>query len=167
MQRRQLLQIGAVASLAVIAVGGGLVLMRPRAQGAELNAESRALFGAVARAVLEGMLPPGDAAVPALDHHIDRVQQTLRGFTPGVQSELAQLLRILCTAPGRRLVAGLQPPWEIASVDEVQQALQALRTSRLAMRQQIYHALRDITNGAYFSDPAAWSAIGYPGPREI
>jgi ribonuclease HII len=54
-----------------------------------------------------------------------------------------------------------------ASVDEVQQSLQGMRLSSLAVRQQVYHALRDITNGAYFSDPAAWPAIGYPGPRDI
>ena len=167
MQRRKLLQIGAAASLTLIAVGGGLVLMRPGAPAAELNADSRALFTAVAQAVLDGALPPGAARSAALAAHIERVQQTIRGFPPEVQKELAQLLGILCTAPGRRLLAGLATPWDIATADEVQQSLQAMRTSRLATRQQVYHALRDITNGAYFSDPAAWPAIGYPGPREL
>jgi hypothetical protein len=167
MQRRKLLQIGAAASLTLIAVGGGLVLMRPGAPAAELSADSRALFTAVAQAVLDGALPSGAARSAALAAHIERVQQTIRGFAPEVQKELAQLLGILCTAPGRRLLAGLATPWEAATVDEVQQSLQAMRTSRLATRQQVYHALRDITNGAYFSDPAAWAAIGYPGPREL
>jgi hypothetical protein len=167
MQRRKLLQIGAAASLTLIAVGGGLVLMRPGAPAAELSADSRALFTAVAQAVLDGALPSGAARSAALAAHIERVQQTIRGFAPEVQKELAQLLGILCTAPGRRLLAGLATPWKAATVDEVQQSLQAMRTSRLATRQQVYHALRDITNGAYFSDPAAWAAIGYPGPREL
>jgi hypothetical protein len=167
MQRRKLLQIGAAASLTLIAVGGGLVLLRPGTPAAELSADSRALFTAVAQAVLDGALPSGAARSAALAAHIERVQQTIRGFAPEVQKELAQLLGILCTAPGRRLLAGLATPWEAATVDEVQQSLQAMRTSRLATRQQVYHALRDITNGAYFSDPAAWPAIGYPGPREL
>lgn len=167
MQRRKLLQIGAAASLTLIAVGGGLVLMRPGGPAAELSADSRALFTAVAQAVLDGALPSGAARSAALAAHIERVQQTIRGFAPEVQKELAQLLGILCTAPGRRLLAGLATPWQAATVDEVQQSLQAMRTSRLATRQQVYHALRDITNGAYFSDPAAWAAIGYPGPREL
>ncbi|SHL91826.1 hypothetical protein [Rhizobacter sp. OV335] len=167
MQRRKLLQIGAAASLTLIAVGGGLVLMRPGVPAAELSADSRALFTAVAQAVLDGALPSGAARSAALAAHIERVQLTIRGFAPEVQKELAQLLGILCTAPGRRLLAGLATPWDTATVDEVQQSLQAMRTSRLATRQQVYHALRDITNGAYFSDPAAWPAIGYPGPREL
>jgi hypothetical protein len=164
MQRRKLLQIGAAASLTLIAVGASVVLMRP---AAELNADSRALFTAVAQAVLDGALPTGATRAAALAAHVERVQQTIRGFAPEVQKELAQLLGILCTAPGRRLLAGLATPWEAATVDEVQQSLQAMRTSRLATRQQVYHALRDITNGAYFSDPTAWAAIGYPGPREL
>jgi hypothetical protein len=167
MQRRKLLQIGAAASLTLIAVGASVVLMRPAAPAAELNADSRALFTAVAQAVLDGALPSGATRSAALAAHVERVQQTIRGFAPEVQKELAQLLGILCTAPGRRLLAGLATPWEAATVDEVQQSLQAMRTSRLATRQQVYHALRDITNGAYFSDPTAWAAIGYPGPREL
>jgi hypothetical protein len=167
MQRRKLLQIGAAASLTLIAVGASVVLMRPAAPAAELNADSRALFTAVAQAVLDGALPSGAARSVALAAHVERVQQTIRGFAPEVQKELAQLLGILCTAPGRRLLAGLATPWEAATVDEVQQSLQAMRTSRLATRQQVYHALRDITNGAYFSDPTAWAAIGYPGPGEL
>lgn len=167
MQRRRLLQIGTVASLTLVAVGGGLVWMRPAAPAAELNADSRMLFAAVAQAVLDGVLPSGPARAAALTAHVERVQQTIRGFSPAVQNELAQLLGILCTAPGRRLLARLAAPWETASAADVGIALQRLRTSRLATRQQIYHALRDITNGAYFSDPAAWAAIGYPGPKDI
>lgn len=167
MQRRKLLKIGAVASLTLVAVGGGLVLMRPGPPAATLDADSRALFAAVAQAVLDGALPSGPARAGALDAHLDRVQATIRGFAPEVQKELAQLLGILCSAPGRRLLAGLASPWNEAGIDELQQSLQALRVSRLAVRQQVYHALRDITNGAYFSDPAAWPAIGYPGPRDI
>jgi hypothetical protein len=168
MQRRKLLQIGAVASLTLAAVGGGLVLMRPGPPAATLSADSRALFTAVAQAVLDGVLPAGAVAqTAALDAHLERVQATISGFAPEVQKELAQLLGILSTALGRRLLAGLSSPWSEASVDEVQQSLQGMRLSSLAVRQQIYHALRDITNGAYFSDPAAWPAIGYPGPRDI
>lgn len=167
MQRRKLLQIGAVASLALVAVGGGLIAMRPRAPAGEFDAEGRALFTAIAQAVLDGVLPSDSSRPTVLSDHIDRVQQTIRGFAPEVQQELGRLLGILCTAPGRRLIAGLGSPWELASIAELQDSLQALRTSRLAIRQQIYHALRDITNGAYFSDPVAWPAIGYPGPRDI
>ena len=40
-----------------------------------------------------------------------------------------------------------------------------MRESSLALRQQAFHALRDITNASYFADRSTWAAIGYPGPR--
>ncbi len=46
----------------------------------------------------------------------------------------------------------------------VTEALQSMRQSSLALRQQAFHALRDITNAAYFAHASTWSAIGYPGP---
>ena len=36
-----------------------------------------------------------------------------------------------------------------------------------AEMQQAYQALRDLTNAAWFADPEAWSAIGYPGPQAV
>ena len=42
-----------------------------------------------------------------------------------------------------------------------------MRLSSVTLRQQAYHALHDIVNGAYFADPATWTALGYPGPIAI
>jgi hypothetical protein len=42
-----------------------------------------------------------------------------------------------------------------------------MRTSTLVLRQQAYHALRDLTNAAFYADAAAWAPMGYPGPREV
>ena len=38
---------------------------------------------------------------------------------------------------------------------------------RLALRQQAYHALRDLTNAAHYADPQIWALMGYPGPRAV
>ena len=37
----------------------------------------------------------------------------------------------------------------------------------LALRQQAYHALRELTNAAYYADASAWRTLGYPGPSNI
>ena len=50
---------------------------------------------------------------------------------------------------------------------DVQRSLQDMRTSSLALRQQSYHALRDLTNAAFYADPSAWPLLGYSGPREV
>ena len=41
-----------------------------------------------------------------------------------------------------------------------------MRASRIALRQQAYHALRDLTHAAYFADAATWARLGYPGPTD-
>ena len=88
-------------------------------------------------------------------------------FRSHVQDELSQLVGLLCTAPGRRALAGLAPGWDEASADEVRTALDGMRFSTLALRQQAYQALHEIVGGAYFSDEATWKVIGYPGPMAI
>jgi hypothetical protein len=50
---------------------------------------------------------------------------------------------------------------------DVQEALQGMRLSGLALRQQAYAALHDITGAAYFSAPDTWHQLGYPGPLAI
>jgi len=42
-----------------------------------------------------------------------------------------------------------------------------MRVSGTTLRRQAYHALRDLTQAAYFSDPGTWAALGYPGPRPL
>lgn len=91
----------------------------------------------------------------------------MSAFPFHMQSELSQLLALLATAPGRSVLAGLPVEWTSASARDVQAALQAMRTSSLALRQQAYHALRDLTNAAYFADASTWAVMGYPGPRAV
>jgi hypothetical protein len=168
MQRRTLLKLsfGAAAVLAV--AGGGLSLMRPGLVDGHMTAAARSVFHAVARAVLDGTLPTEPAQrEAALAGHLKRLDDTLAGFPATTQAELSQLLALLASPPGRVGLAGLHADWPEASVSELQQSLQAMRTSTLLLREQAYHALRDLTNAAYYADPSAWSAMGYAGPRDI
>lgn len=168
MQRRTLLKLG-VAGGAVLAVaGGGLALLRPGLVDGRLSAGGREVFAAVARAVLDGALPAEPAARQrVLAAHLDRLDDTVAGLPAAARGELSDLLGLLAAAPGRLAFAGLRPAWAEAGVAELQDALQSMRTSRLALRQQAFHALRDLTNAAYYADASTWAAIGYPGPREI
>lgn len=168
MQRRTLLKLGAGAAAVLALAGGGAALFGPGLVAGHLSEPSRAVFRAVARAVLDGSLPAGGAERDAsLTAHLQRLDATLAGFPPATQSELSQLLALLSSAPGRLVLAGLETAWADASVSELQQALQGLRTSSLALRQQTYHALRDLTNAAFYADPSSFALLGYPGPREI
>jgi hypothetical protein len=168
MQRRTLLQLGIGGATVLALAGGGLALLQPGVRDGHLTPPARSLFAAVARAVLDGSLPTEAAAHDAaIAAHLDRLDATIAGFPPAVRSELSDLVALLSAAPGRLALAGLGSAWPQASVPELQTALQQMRTSSLVLRQQAYHALRDLTYAAYYADSATWSQLGYPGPAAI
>ncbi len=169
MQRRSLLKLGVVTGTALALIGGSVSLLRePGWRDGRLTDSGRAILGAVARAVLDGSLP--EAMGPqqaALASHLDRMDLTLRALPPMMQREIADMLALLAIPPGRLALAGLSVDWPRADVKDLQSALQGMRTSRINLRQQVYHALRDLTHGAYFADSATWSQLGYPGPAHV
>ena len=171
-QRRKLFQLGLGAAALLAVVGGGMALLRPGLSNGRLSAAGLAVLGGVARAVLDGSLPadmPADRATRALalEAHLARVDAAVADFPAPTQAELSQLLALLAAAPGRIALAGLNTDWNQAGVAEVQRALQDMRTSGLALRQQAYHALRDLTNAAFYADAGAWPLLGYPGPVSV
>jgi len=168
MQRRSLLKLGAVTGLLLAVAGTGLALYRPGWQNGRLTPAGQEMFRAVAAAVLDGLLPTeATQRTAALDAHLRHLQATLAGLPNALQAEVAQLSAVLCSPPGRRALAGLSVDWEQAEVTQVQLALQDMRLSSMALRQQAYHALRDLSNAAWFADASSWPAIGYPGPQPI
>ncbi|MEJ6020982.1 hypothetical protein [Ramlibacter sp. PS4R-6] len=162
MRRRTWLGLGAASAL-VLAAGGGAValLSAPGLEDGKLSASSRRVFAGAARGLLDGTLAQDPPPASAL---LDRIDALVGNLPPHAQAELSQLLALLASAPGRRTFAGLAPDWPEASVTEIQQALQGMRLSQLALRRQAYHALHDIVGAAYFSEPATWAALAYPGP---
>jgi len=168
MQRRTLLKLGLGATVVLAAAGGGIAWLRPGLVDGRLSAAAREVMHAVARAVLDGALPQPDAQCrAALNAHLQRLEAAIAAFPAATQAELSQLFALLGAAPGRFALAGLHTPWSEASVAELQRALQGMRTASLSLKQQAYHALRDLTNAAYFSDPSVWPRLGYPGPTPV
>ena len=185
MQRRTWIKLGVVGG-ALLAVGGGLVAVSRRgwepataagasssgdAPAGHLSVAGRELFGAVAAVVLEGLLPDAadapQAHAVAVNAHLQRLEVAINGLPAATQDEIAELSGLLLHPVGRVLLTGLRPDWAEAPLPALREAMQGLRESRLALRQQTYHALRDLSNGAYFSDPGAWAQIGYPGPQAV
>ncbi len=168
MQRRTWLKLGAVSATVLILAGGATALLQPGLQQGRLSPGARDVFASVARAMLEGTLPQESAAKQAaVAGLMDRIEALVQALPPPTQAELSQLLGILSTGVGRRTLAGLAPDWRSASVLEVQQAMQSMRSSRLGLRLQSYQALHDIVGAAYFSEASTWPALGYPGPLKI
>lgn len=168
MDRRTLLKLGVGGAALLAVAGGGLSLMQPGIVGGRLTHRGREVFAAVARAVIGPLLPAEEAAREvALQQLLLRLDATITGLPPALQAELSQLLALLASAPGRLAFARLATAWPQASLSELELMLEGLRHSSLLLRQQTYHALRDLCNAAWFADPATWQQIGYPGPQMI
>lgn len=168
MQRRTWLGLG-VGSALLLAVGGGsLALLTPGLRQGRLTQEGRAIFAAAARALLAGVLPSeGGAQLTTTAALLDRIDGLIANLPPHGQAELSDLLALLASSPGRVAFAGLSGPWHDAGVAEIQAALDGMRVSRVSLRQQGYQALHDIVGAAYFSEPATWGLLGYPGPTAV
>lgn len=168
MQRRTLLKLGAASATLLAIVGGTAALIQPGLERGALTAAGRDVFRAVGLGVLDKTLPeqPG-AKETALAGLLSRIDVLISALPAHAQAELSQLLSILASSAGRYALAGLAVPWHTASATDVQTALQDMRVSGLAVRQQAYAALHDITAGAYFSEPNTWPMLGYPGPLAI
>jgi hypothetical protein len=168
MQRRTLLKIGTASGLMLAAGAAVVVSLDPHRQAGRLTPAGRALWSAVARGVLGPLVPTAEAdAAAALDAHLQRLQAALLGMPASVQAEVDELGTLLISSAGRRWLAGLATPWAQASAGDVEAALRALRQSPLALRQQVYQALRELTNAAYFADAAVWRAFGYSGQTPV
>jgi len=158
-----------MGSALVLAVGGGAVaLIRPGLTKSRLSPQAREIVRHVGAAILEGSLPVvAPSRETALQSLLLRVDELISALPVHAQAELSQLLALLGTGAGRRILAGLYIEWTAATIVQVQDALQSMRTSPLSLRQQAYHALHDIVGGAYFSDASTWQLLGYPGPLRI
>jgi hypothetical protein len=168
MQRRSLLKLGITAAAALSIVGGAVAWLQPGLERGALSPLGREVFRSVGAAVLDKTLPTQDGAREiALEGLLQRVDMLVATLPSHAQNELSQLLSLLGNPAGRLSLAGLARPWADASLEDVQKALQAMRVSSLALRQQAYAALHEITAGAYFSAPSSWSLLGYPGPLKF
>ncbi len=170
MKRRHLLKLSTAGAAALTVAAGALwwVTEAPRSPEGRLNPAARGLFAAVGTAVLAGVLP---TALPeraqAITVWLQRLEATISGMPPATQAELDQLIVLLSSAPARLALTGLQADWPAATPKQVEQTLRGLQHSTLPLRQQVFHALRDLSNAAYFAAPETWSYMGYPGPLEV
>lgn len=170
MQRRGLLKLGLGAgALLTVAAGAAWWTAHTSARQADrFQPAARAFLLAIGSAVLLGVLPENpDDKKQALLIWIDRLETTVAGMPATVQQEFDDLVLILLSAPGRLALTGLRSQWEDASPAQLHDTLQGLRFSIWSLRQQIFHALRDLSNAAYFAAPQSWVVLGYPGPFKV
>lgn len=167
MPRRSLLKKGLLGG-ALLALGGGAALaLRP---GRELplppeglrvlSAREYAVVDALARRmapVAVGFPDPTRDVPTAL--HVDRL---LAAGDAGAAREVRQLLGLLESALGGFLLGGRTQPFTQLDGAVQDAVLAEWRDSGLAVRRTGFLALKTLVLGAYYGDPRAQAATGYP-----
>ena len=165
--RRQFLRFGVAGGLLLAVAGAAREQKGYRAATGDpvgvLIEDDRAVLAAIAPAILAGI----GAAGPSLDAAVGSFDRAVAGLPPHLQAEVKQLLALLASWPGRRLLAGLEAPWSQATVTDVAAFLERWRYSRWVLLQQAYHALHELVLAAWYARPDSWPAIGYPGPPAL
>jgi hypothetical protein len=166
MQRRGWLRLG--AALAVLTAGGvgwGVYRWPAARVGGHFQPDTSAVLMAAGRAVLDGLLPEQQPLADlAIQRWLQQLEDTVAALPPATQAELDLLLAALTQPVARAALTGAVVDWASAPTADLQRLLQQLRTSVLAERQQVYHALRDLSTAAYLADADTWRFVGYPGP---
>jgi hypothetical protein len=135
---------------------------------AALDPEAPAIVAAIVPVMLEGALPaePGARDV-AVGETVANVGRAVAGLAPAAQRELGQLFALLAFAPARVVLTGVGASWATADAASVAGFLERWRTSRWALLRSAYDALHQLILAAWYGNPRAWPAIGYPGPPAL
>jgi hypothetical protein len=167
MDRRRFLVVG-VAGAATLAAAGLWTWLRRLPADEGPGSEADAIVAAIVPAMLDGALPAaGSERAAAVRETVANVRRAIAGLPPAARGELGQLFALLALPVGRRVFAGVEPPWPEAGVAEVQRFLDAWRDSAWALKRSAYDALHQLVIASWYGNPRSWGAIGYPGPPPL
>jgi hypothetical protein len=165
--RRTLIKAGLAGG--VVLVASGWLYQRSRTPQALPSRIARGDAGEVLRAIvpvmLAGALPTAaDDLAAATQRVLANIAVAVEMLPPSIRGELDDLFAMLAFAPTRIALAGVTEPWGEAGPASIAAFLAAWRDSTFALKRSAYGALHQLITAAWYGDPAAWPAIGYPGP---
>jgi hypothetical protein len=146
MQRRNLLKLGLGSAVVLAVAGGAVALLQSGLQKGALTERSRLILSRIAQTIIADAWPDeaNCSHAAATDALVIRINAQIAGMSDAVQAELSQLLTIMNSTPGRRALVGISSTWDEVTTAELAAALQAMRLSRLSLRQQAYQGLHDL-----------------------
>ena len=168
--RRQLVRRGIVGAILFAAAGATAAFWwptrrrRPR-PGLRVFDESEAsILTAVATAVLA--VEPGAPSPEDVDV-VGRVDALLARSPAPVQREFARLLHLFENGTTGLITATGWTSFTAAGPASREARLRAWETSRIAVFRTGFQAMKRLCAAAYYSSPASWAAVGYPGPPDV
>lgn len=135
----------------------------PSSTASPWSAPAAGFFSAIAPVLLAG----ASANAQDTQRVVEGVRVAIAALSPAAQRDMGELLTLLNITPARGVLTGVWGPWSGASHADIEAFLERWRGSRLALLQACYHALHDLVLAAWYAEPAAWAAIGYPGPPAL
>ena len=168
--RRQLVRRGIVGTV-LIAIAGATGAFwwptrrrRPRPGLRVFDETEASILSAVAATVLA--IEPGAPSAADVDV-VGRVDALLARSPVAVQREFTRLLHIFENGTTGLLTATGWTSFTAAGPASREARLHAWQTSRIALFRTGFQAMKRLCGACYYSSPASWSAIGYPGPPDI
>jgi hypothetical protein len=168
--RRQLVRRGIVGTILIAAAGATGAFWwptrrrRPRAGLRVFDETEASILSAVAATVLA--IEPGAPSADEVDV-VGRVDALLALSPIPVQREFARLLHIFENGTTGLLTATGWTSFTAAGPASREARLHAWQTSRIALFRTGFQAMKRLCGACYYSSPASWPAIGYPGPPDI
>jgi hypothetical protein len=168
--RRQIIRRGFAGTLLLLVAGGaGSALWptrrrKPRSGLRVFDEREASILSAVAAAVLR--VEPGAPSAEDVDV-AGRIDGLLALSSAEVQGEFRQLVRLFENGFTGILTGTGWTSFTAASEKSRQARLSAWELSRLPLFRTGYQAMKRLCTACYYSSPASWASIGYPGPPEI
>jgi len=164
LSRRTFIFVGVAGAAALVAAR----LLPRTAEASALGADGATVMTAVVPVMLGDALPPaGEARDAALRETLAALDGAVAGLAPRARSELADLFALLVLPPARWSLARTTAPWSDATAEDVGTFLANLRDSRIGLLRAAYDALHQLVMAAWYGNPRAWPALGYPGPPVV
>ncbi len=171
MSRRALLKAGIAGGAALVVARWLYTSTSPPARGAQdaagFDPAARSVVAAIIPVFLDGALPGGVEASAAQAQTLDAVGRIIAGLPPATRKELADLFSLLVFPPSRCLIAGVWSNWPDATREAIASFLTRWGESRFALLRSAHAALHQLVFSAWYANPLAWPAIGYPGPPPL
>ena len=170
LSRRQLVRRGVAGTILIAAAGATGAFWsptrrrRPRPGLGILDETEASILAAVAATVLG--LEAGAPSAEDVDV-VGRVDALLALSPVDVQREFARLLRVFENGTTGLLTATGWTSFTAARPASREARLRAWQTSRVALFRTGFQAMKRLCGACYYSSPASWAAIGYPGPPDI
>jgi hypothetical protein len=171
--RRSFLKKGLVGGALLVCGGAAELLARsgdltrqPRTALSTLTPYEYAIFAAAAARLCPGDGAAGWPTAEALDT-AEKLDTLLAKLHPRAIKEFRQLLHVFESALTGLVTAAAPRPFTRSSPAEQDQRLDAWRHSRVALFRSGYQAMKRLSHAIYYSSPAIYARVGYPGPPVV